>query len=125
MRKYEIQSIFFILRFDVGLLYVMELPIQNSFIVDDIFDVSIDFFWDVFIFILSASEEEVHGLDFVALGHLVFILAVLGEEVVLEGEEDDDEKEEVLGPAGHEDFTGVDHVGCVSNEVPMLVMMER
>lgn len=110
---------------DVGLSNVVELSVEDHIIIDYVFDVGVDLFWNVVVFVLPSAHQKIHGLDLVTLGHLVLVLIVLAEQVVLQGEEEDDEEEEVLGSIGDEDSSCVDHVSWIGWMVPMFVMMER
>lgn len=60
-------SIVFVL--DVGFPDRMELPIEFSFVVDDIFDVGVEFLRNVLELVSSSILEDICGLHFVALGH--------------------------------------------------------
>lgn len=95
---------------DVGLSNVVELSVKDHIIIYNVFNVGVDLFWDVVIFVLSSAHQKIHGFDLVSLGHLVLILVVLTEQVVLQGEEEDDEEEKILGTISDEDSSCVDHV---------------
>lgn len=120
------KSIVFLgLGFDVRLLNIVEFSIKLGLVIDHILDIGIDLFGYILVFILSPSEQQISSLYLVSFGHEIFSFVVLGEQVVLEWEEDDDEEEEILGPTFHEDLPRVDHIGWIGAKLPMLVTMER
>lgn len=105
-----VQSCSLVFGADVRLSNVVELSVKDHIIIDNVFNVGVDLFWDVVIFVLSPTHQKIHGFDLVSLRHLVLILVVLAEQVILQGEEEDDEEEEVLGSISDEDSSCVDHV---------------
>ncbi len=94
----------------------MELAVEFDFVVDDVFDVGVEFFRHVLELIPSPVFEDVHGLDFVAFGHGVGAGTVLGQHEVLDCEHYDDDEEEHLGLVVGVGVAGVDQVAHVGHD---------
>ena len=83
-----------ILRFDIGLLDIMKLPLKLTLIIDNILDIRIQILRNILKLISPSILHDICGLDLIPFRHHISTTTILCQHEIFDGEGEDNEEEE-------------------------------